>query len=70
MRGATEPGVMPGDDSLSWKKKNWHENPEWSVTRFSCPELRKIGMRTRNGQWPGLVATYWRKLDMRTTEGW
>ena len=30
MRGATEPGVMPGGDSC--REKDWHENPERSVT--------------------------------------
>ena len=26
VRGAAEPGVMPGDDS--WREKDWHENLE------------------------------------------
>ena len=30
MRGATEPGVMPGDDS--WREKDWHENHGGLVT--------------------------------------
>ena len=29
MRGATEPGVMPGDGS--WKEKVWHENLEGRI---------------------------------------
>ena len=29
MRGATEPGVMPGDGS--WKEKRWHESLEGRV---------------------------------------
>ena len=39
------------------------------MTRFSCPELREIGMRTRNGWWPGLVAIDLKDVGMRTTEG-
>ena len=39
MRGATEPGVMPGDGS--WKENFWHENLEGRVCfvsdlGFSC----------------------------------
>ena len=29
MRGATEPGVMPGDGS--WTEKVWHENLEGRI---------------------------------------
>ena len=66
MRGATEPGVMPGDDS--WKRERNIGMRTWRVGDLGlvATDLRNIGMRTWRVGDLGLVATDLRNIGMRT----